>query len=108
MAIYVLVNNTSRLIHVPTGKGPHDAVALIPGAVEKLEVSKENAAFFKATNTGVAGLDVFTEAKYDEYVKSKFAAESVLTNGLDDDDEPVKTDATPEVKPNTTTTGWNT
>lgn len=85
MANYVLVNNSTRLIHVPTGKSANDTVAMIPGEVNKFEVVKENEAFFKATVKDVPGLDVFTEKKYDEYVANKAAAEAVLSGGLDDE-----------------------
>ena len=92
---YVLVNNSTRLIHVPTGKGLNETTALIPGAVHKLDIAKENDAFFKATIKGVPGLNSFTEKAYDEYVAGKAAAEAALNAGTDGDDEPVKTDAVP-------------
>ena len=95
MANYVLVNNSSRLIHVPTGKGVNDTAAMIPGEVKKLEISKDDDSFFKATITGVPGLDVFTEKKYDEYVANKAAAEAVLSGGLDDEPETPTAPATP-------------
>lgn len=95
MANYVLVNNSTRLIHVPTGKGSNDTAAMIPGAVTKLEIAKENDAFFKATVAGVPGLDVFTEKKYEDYLANKAAADAAMSGGLDDEpDAPASGDTT--------------
>lgn len=106
MANYVLVNNSTRLIHVPTGKGATETAAMIPGAVHKLEIAKENDTFFKATVTGVPGLDVFTEKKYEDYLANKSAAEAAMSGGLDDEpDAPASGETAPAVtgdKP----TGW--
>lgn len=106
MAIYVLINNSSRLIHVPTSKNVNDTKALIPGAVEKVEIGKDDTAFFKATVTGVPGLDVFTEAKYADYIKNKAAAEAVLTGGLDDEDAADESAATEAVAQTAPAGGW--
>lgn len=104
MANYVLVNNSARLIHVPTSSSVNETTALIPGAVHKLEVSKENEAFFKATVKDVPGLDVFTEKKYAEYVANKAAAEAVLNGGLDDEAEEPTEAAAPAAAP--APAGW--
>jgi hypothetical protein len=88
MAKYVLDNQSQRLIHVPLSVGANDSVTVVPGVVQTVEVSKENDQFFKATVKDVQGLKVLTEAKYNEYLKSKAAMEAVLSDDSTDD-EPV-------------------